>query len=147
MMLKIVPLTVKAARRFVKQIHRHLPDVQGGLFAAGVSLDGVLVGAAIAGNPARVWQGTGRIVISRVATDETRNACSMLYGAMCRAAQALGYEEAWTYTLPEEPGTSLRASGFTLIGTSAGGEHSRPSRPRAAAARPEPKQRWMRRLK
>src|SRR4051812_35094807 len=115
MILKIVPMSVKAARRFVKEHHRHLPDVQGGLFAAGVSIDDTVSGVAIAGNPARVWQGTGRIVISRVATDETRNACSMLYGAICRAAQALGYSEAWTYTLPEEPGTSLRAAGFQLM--------------------------------
>jgi hypothetical protein len=146
MVLKIVPMTVGAARRFVKENHRHLPDVQGGLFAAGVSIDGVCKGVAIAGNPARVWQGTGRIVISRVASDETRNACSMLYGAICRAAQALGYTEAWTYTLPGEPGTSLRAAGFRLVGLSAGGEHSRAQRPRKAAVRPEPKQRWLRLL-
>lgn len=146
MNLKIEPMTVRAARRFVKATHRHLPDVQGGLFAAGVSIDGEIVGVAIAGNPARVWQGTGRIVISRVATNETRNACSMLYGALCRAAAALGYTEAWTYTLADEPGTSLRAAGFARVGVSAGGEHSRPSRPRAPAVRPESKQRWMRRL-
>jgi|SRR5882672_730970 len=146
MKLKIVPMTVTAARAFVKEHHRHLPDIQGGLFAAGVSIDNETKGVAIAGNPARVWQGTGRIVIARVATDETRNACSMLYGSLCRAAAALGYIEAWTYTLPDEPGTSLRAAGFTLIGVSAGGEHNRPSRPRGPAVCPQPKQRWMRKL-
>lgn len=142
--LRIVPMTVKAARSTVKQWHRHLPDLQGGLFACAVYSDGVCVGVAVAGNPARVWQGTGRIVISRVATTGERNACSKLYGAICRAAQALGYREAWTYTLPEEPGTSLRAAGFTHMGESAGGEHDRAKRPRKKAKRADPKQRWCR---
>jgi len=144
--IEIEPITVKAARKLVKEWHRHLPDVQGGLFSAAVSVDGAIVGVAIAGNPARVWQGTGRFVISRVATDGSRNACSKLYGAICRAGQALGYREAWTYTLPDEPGTSLRAAGFVDMGMSAGGDHGRVKRPRKAAVRPEPKRRWMRRL-
>lgn len=86
------------------------------------------------------------MVITRVATDGTPNACSLIYGALCRAGRALGYTEAWTYTLPEEPGASLRASGFTEMGFTAGGEHSRVSRPRKAAIRPEPKRRWRRLL-
>lgn len=144
--LRIVPLTVTAAKAFVRQHHRHLPRVQGGLFAVGVAVDGQLVGAAIAGNPARVWQGTGRVVVTRVATVGEPNACSMLYGALCRAAKALGYAEVWTYTLPSEPGVSLRAAGFRHAGQTRGGEHDRPSRSRRPAVRPEPKQRWMRSL-
>jgi L-amino acid N-acyltransferase YncA len=144
MRLTIAPITVKAALKRVKEWHRHLPDLQGGLFAATVLADGECVGVAVAGNPAKAWQGTGRIVIARVATNEERNACSKLYGAMCRAAQALGYREAWTYTLPEEPGTSLRAAGFEDMGLTAGGEHDRPSRRRKPAVRPEPKRRWRR---
>jgi hypothetical protein len=97
-------------------------------------------------NPARVWQGTGRVVISRVATDGAPNACSMIYGALCRAAKALGYREVWTYTLPHELGTSLRASGFEDQGLTRGGEHDRPSRSRAPAEQPGPKRRWRRTL-
>jgi DNA-binding XRE family transcriptional regulator len=141
---EIVPMTVKAARLAVKRWHRHLPDIQGGLFAAGVSVDGLIRGVAVAGNPARVWQGQAKLVISRVATDETKNACSALYGAMCRASSALGYNEAWTYTLPEESTVSLLASGFEDMGISAGGEHDRPSRRRRSAVRPDPKRRWRR---
>lgn len=144
--MRIVPLTVSAAQWWISGVHRHLPRVQGGLFAAAV-LDGdVPVGIALAANPARVWQGTGRIVISRVATGGGQNACSMLYGALCRAAQAIGYREAWTYTLPEEPGTSLRAAGFEDMGLTKGGEHDRPSRRRAPAVRPDRKRRWRRLL-
>jgi hypothetical protein len=96
------------------------------------------------GNPARVWQGTGRCTITRNCTDGTPNACSMIYGALARAAKALGYREVWTYTLPDEPGTSLRAAGFEFMGMSRGGEHDRPSRRRGPSVRPEPKQRWRR---
>lgn len=151
--LTIEPCTVRAARRVVKLWHRHLPDIQGGLFAAQVAIDGAIVGVGLAGNPSRVWQGTGRIVISRVAAQSVadnpraKNACSKLYGALCRAAEALGYSEAWTYSLPGEPGDSLRAAGFEDIGLSDGGEHSRKKRPRKAAVRPEPKRRWRRILR
>lgn len=153
MRLAIQPCTVKAARRIVKLWHRHLPDIQGGLFAALVSIDGEIVGAAVAGNPSRVWQGTGRIVISRVAAQDTeanpraKNACSKLYGALSRAAESLGYREVWTYTLPHEPGISLLAAGFEDMGMSDGGEHDRPARRRKPAVRPEPKRRWRRLLR
>lgn len=119
--LTVEAITVKKARRIVKRWHRHLPDVQGGLFAASVAIQSAVVGVAIAGNPPRVWQGTGRFVISRVATNEHKNACSKLYGAICRAAEALGYYEAWTYTLPEESGESLRGAGFEDMGLTGGG--------------------------
>lgn len=143
--MRIADCTVREARRQVKRWHRHLPDVQGGLFAARlVDGGGECVGVALAGNPSRLWQGTGKIVISRVAVSVKNNACSMLYGALCRAAKNLGYREAWTYTLPEEPGTSLRAAGFEDMGLTDGGEHSRPSRYRKPAKRPEPKRRWRR---
>lgn len=158
--MRVHPITVKAARKLVKEWHRHLPDLQGGMFAAAVVDDLVILGVAVAGNPCKAWQGTGRIVISRCALPGERPAVphvnrkgerhdadggvAMLYGALCRAAKALGYREAWTYTLPEEPGTSLRAAGFEDMGLTAGGEHSRAKRPRKPAVRPEPKRRWRR---
>lgn len=143
---RIVPLTVRAAAWWISGVHRHLRQVQGGLFAAAVLLDDLPLGVALAANPPRVWQGTGRFVIARVATDGAKNACSMLYGALCRAGQALGYTEAWTYTLPGEPGTSLRAAGFEERGFTKGEEWDRPSRSRAPAACADQKRRWVRRL-
>jgi len=145
--LRVVPITVKAATKWVAEFHRHLPRVGGGLFACAVAdTSGALRGVGIVGCGARVWQGTTKMTITRIATDGAPNACSMLYGALCRAGKALGYTEAWTYTLPEEPGASLRGAGFKCVGWSAGGEHSREGRYRAPAARPEPKQRWRRDL-
>jgi hypothetical protein len=145
--VKVSPCTIRAAKAHVKGWHRHLPKLQGGLFAVRVvNGAGECVGVGVCGNPSRVWQDTGRVVITRVATTGAENACSAIYGALCRAAKALGYREAWTYTLPEEPGTSLRAAGFIDMGLTAGGEHDRPSRRRNPAVRSEPKRRWLRRL-
>lgn len=147
MPVRIAPCTVKAALKKVREWHRHLPDLQGGLFAVQcLDAEGNCVGVAIAGNPSRVWQGQAKLVISRVATTGHENACSMLYGALARAAKALGYREVWTYTLPGEPGASLKAAGFMDMGLSTGGEHNRPSRPRAPAKHPERKRRWLRKL-
>lgn len=142
----VVPCTVKAAMKWVRETHRHLPKIQGGLFAAAWELQGEIVGVAIAGNPSRVWQQERKIVISRVATIGAENACSALYGSLCRAAKALGYVEAWTYTLPEEDGASLRAAGFEFMGHTRGGSYDRPCRHRDAPVNGEPKGRWRRSL-
>ena len=53
--------------------------------------------------------------VIRTATDGTRNANSMLYGAARRAAFALGYDRLITYTQADESGASLRAAGFRVI--------------------------------
>jgi hypothetical protein len=81
--------------------------------------------------------------VRRCCTDGAPNACSMLYRAAWRAVKALGYRKVITYTLPEEGGASLRASGFTLADANAGGGRwNRPGR-RAADTHPTGKKlRW-----
>lgn len=145
MSLRVVPCTIAQAKAWVLALHRHLPDLTGGLFAAAiVDEEGHRHGVAVAGRPPPEWEGTGRIVISRVATDGAHNACSMLYGALCRAAKALGYTEAWTYTLKDEPGTSLRAAGFEDMGWTDGRDRdTRAGRRRCNG----PKRRWRRVLR
>lgn len=145
--MRIVPCSVSVAKRWVKGHHRHLPEVLSGLFAAACADEGgTWHGVAIAGFGARALN-DGRLTITRVATDGAPNACSILYGALCRAAKALGYREVWTYTLPHEPGSSLKASGFMDEGiTDPRTERTWNSRskPRAAARQPGPKRRWRR---
>lgn len=70
--------------------------------------------------------------VTRLATDGTKNACSLLYAAAWRAARALGYRQLVTYTLPEESGASLRGAGWRVIGQTEdhGRGWSRPGRPR-----------------
>lgn len=153
------PITSRAAIEWIKEVHRHLPNIQGGLFATSVHCGAERVAVGIAGNPARVWQGTGRIVISRVAAREglprvigsdgrehPAPACTMVYRSLCDASRSLGYREAWTYTLPGEDGASLRAAGFIFLGWTGGGEWSRASRPRNPAVSTAKKGRWVRPL-
>jgi hypothetical protein len=68
--------------------------------------------------------------VTRLCTDGTRNACSFLYGAAAKAAFALGYKRIGTYILASEPGTTLRAAGWRLIGEVKGRSWTTPSRPR-----------------
>jgi len=93
----------------------------------GVSLCGV----AIVGRPvARHFDDGETVEITRVCTDGMKNACSALYGACRRVARELGYRRLITYTLPEEGGASLRASGFRFDGDAGGGDWFRKSRSR-----------------
>ena len=139
----ICPLTLKEANEFVRLVHRHHKPTVGGKFAIGVTDDdGTIHGVAIAGRPVSRHLDDGwTIEVNRVATDGTRNVCSMLYGAAWRAARAMGYRRAVTYTLPVEGGASLRASGWRLIGEAGGGEWASRNRPRITL-HPELKLRW-----
>jgi hypothetical protein len=105
--LELVPCSIADARALVKQHHRHHPPPVSGLFAVAVSRAGRVVGVAIVGRPvARALQDGWTAEVTRVATDGTKNACSMLYGACWRAARALGYRRLGTYTLSGEGGAS-----------------------------------------
>lgn len=132
--LSVVPCDLKTANEFVRKLHRHSRPVVGHRFSVGVADEqGVLRGVAIIGRPVSRHLDNGKTAeVTRLCTDGTRNACSMLYGAARRAARALGYAPVYTYTLPDEGGSSLRAAGFRLDRESAGGSsstwHSRPGR-------------------
>lgn len=79
----------------------------------GLEQGGELVGVAMAGWPKAGALADGRTLeVARTCTLGQRNANSMLYGAICRAAAALGYARVITYTLESESGASLRAVGF-----------------------------------
>lgn len=125
-------MTLEVANDFVRRLHRHNKPVAGSKFSIGV-MGEQLHGVAIVGRPVAPRLDDGMTVeITRVCTDGTRNACSMLYGACRKAARAMGYERIFTYTLPEEGGASLRAAGFRLDKEDAGGKasmwHNRPGR-------------------
>lgn len=54
------------------------------------------------------------VEITRTCVVDTPNGNSQIYGALCRAAKALGYRRVITYTLAAESGASLKASGFVV---------------------------------
>ncbi len=141
--MSIVPMTLRDARAYVDAVHRHHRAPQGGLFAIGLAEGEQIVGCAIVGKPvARMNDDDWTAEVTRLATDGSRNACSMLYGAAWRAARALGYRRLITYTLATEPGTSLRAAGWRVVGQTSGGSWNVPSRPRIDKHPLEPKLRW-----
>lgn len=114
MTLRIVPLTLNAARRWIAQHHAHLDAPAGGMFCVGVETDGT-----------------------------TPHAASMAIGAIVRAARALGWRRVVSYTLVGEAGTSYRASGWHAVALSDGGaDWSRKRRPRERPAQPGDKVRW-----
>lgn len=137
------PISLRAARRYVTEMHRHHDAPQGGKFALAAWHDERLVGVAIVGRPvSRALDNGTTAEVIRVATNGTRNACSFLYGASKRAAQAMGYVKVLTYTLEEESGASLRAVGWKRVGVAGGGSWSVPSRPRVDHHPTQGKIRW-----
>jgi hypothetical protein len=149
MTISLVPCTIQDARAFVVEHHRHHPAPRGGLFAVACAVpfpvDLAIVGVAIVGRPsARMLQDGWTAEVTRLATDGSRNACSLLYGAAWRACRALGYRRLVTYTLPEEGGASLRAAGWRLLGEAGGGSWSRTERPRVDRHPLQRKIRWER---
>lgn len=109
----IRPLTLRAANAFVDQHHRHNKAKAGHKFSIGLYDDDRLVGVAIASRPiARALDDGVTLEVARTCTDGTRNANSALYGAVWRAARAMGYRRAITYTQCGETGASLKAAGW-----------------------------------
>ena len=128
--MKIVPISLAEANRFVANHHRHSKPTQGHKFSVGVATE-QLHGVAIAGRPvARMLDDGFTLEVLRVATDGTPNACSMLYGAVVRCGKAMGYRKIITYTLSTENGASLRASNFKQSGTVKASQWDTPSRRR-----------------
>lgn len=120
--LQIVPCTIDQANAFVERIHRHHKALRVAKFAVAVAdSSGLVRGVAIVARPcSRHLDDGATLEVARLATDGAHNACSMLYGASWRAARALGYRKMVTYTIPEEGGASLRASGWRQVGKTKG---------------------------
>lgn len=144
--MEIRPITFREAKEFNAVHHRHNPDIQGCKFCLSCWSNETLVGVAICGRPVSRYLDNGLICeINRCCTDGTYNACSMLYGACCRVAKAMGYKEVITYTLESEPGTSPKAAGFECEGK-AGGTHWTGNRNRGQQKVEEFKIRWRRKV-
>lgn len=140
--MKLALITVSAAIRFTRSVHRRLPRVQGGMWAVAVEDDGAIIGVAIVGHPARVWMGDTLCVLRVAVVEGHYNACSMLYGACSRAAKALGAANLVTYTHLDENGASVKAANWIDGGLIGAGDWDRPSRQRDLPIDAERKRRW-----
>lgn len=142
--LKVIPVTLKAAKEFVSAKHRHHQAPQGHKFSIGVQdEEGKLRGVIIVGRPvARTLDDGLTCEATRVCTDGAANACSILYAAAWKAARAMGYEKMITYTLKEENGASLKASNFFPVHITKGQSWSRSNRQRQDKHPTTDKIRW-----
>lgn len=140
---EIIPLSFHAACSYVNQQHRHHAAPQGYKFALGAT-DGIsLVGVIIAGRPVSRYEDNGRTLeITRLCTRSGfKNLCSLLYARVLRIAKEMGYTSVITYTLEDEPGTSLKAAGFHFEGIVRGGSWNG-ARRRIDKHPVGPKKRW-----
>jgi hypothetical protein len=129
--LQLQPITLREANEFVATHHRHHGMVQGVKFAIGLNDGEKVVGVITVGRPvARLLDDGYTAEVTRCCTDGTEHAPSKLYAAAWRACRAMGYRRLITYTLNTEPGTSLVASGWKLVGEAGGGTWNRDGRPR-----------------
>jgi hypothetical protein len=142
--LIVVPCQLDEANSFVSQHHRHHQPVVGHKFSLAVADESNEVrGVVIVGRPtARRLDDGLSLEVTRLCSDGCPNACSALYAASWRAAKALGYRRLGTYILANEPGTSLLAAGWRLVGTTPGRSWSVPSRPRVDKHPLQQRMRW-----
>lgn len=113
--MKIRPISIRDADKFVKANHRHNKQAGNGKFAIACFEGEELIGVAIAGRPRSRHLDNGRTCeVYRVCTNGFHNATSFLYNRVKRIAQLMGYEKVITYTLQSESGSSLRAIGATI---------------------------------
>ena len=149
MTLIVKPVSLKDANFAVWALHRHHKPVVGHRWSLGCYDDDRWCGVVICGRPvARMCDQETTLEILRCATDGTPNAISKLYGAVYRAAKAMGFLKLQTYTLSIEGGSSLRASGFTFDGEFGGGDWNVPSRGGRRTDQPQMKKyRWSKVLK
>ena len=141
--LMLQPITLKEANAYVTKHHRHHGATLGCKFCIAVNDGGIVVGVVIVGRPvARALDDGWTAEVTRLCTDGTRNACSMLYSAAWRAARAMGYRKLITYTLDTESGSSLLASNWRIVGQVKGRSWHCPSRPRVDTHPLQDKIRW-----
>ena len=143
--LTIRPCDLSDANYFVSLHHRHHQPVVGHRFSISAWAGERLCGVAIVGRPVARLAGLPQEVaeVTRLCTDGTPNACSALYGATARVARELGFARIQTYILDNEPGTSLRAAGWTNEGQAGGRQwkHTH-GKPRRTDQPTTMKQRW-----
>ena len=137
--MDIQPIDFSEAKVFINKYHRHNVSPIGHKFSIGLNDGEGVIGVVMVGRPiARFNQDGWTLEVTRCCVLEGhKNACSKLYAAAWRVVRNLGYRKLITYTLITEPGTSLRAAGWKIIGQTRNSPKgwNVPSRPRVIAER------------
>lgn len=116
--LRIVPMSIRVAKLFVREHHRHAPSVTGAKVAIGLECDGVLVGVGLLGVPKarmlaadRFCAEAVRVCVSPAAP---KGSVSKINSRLKRIWQLCGGVTFKTYTLADESGASLRGAGAVV---------------------------------
>lgn len=121
-MLTVKPISLAKANEYIIKNHRHHSKVTGHKFSLSCYDGDRLCGVACVGRPMSRKIDNGDVLeVTRLCTDGTYNACSILYARCARVAKDMGYKKIITYILETEDGTSLKASGWHCELESAGG--------------------------
>ena len=147
---EIIPISLREANRFIETHHRHSGRAQGCKFCVALSDElGVLRGVAVVGRPVARRLDDGKTAeVTRLCTDGIHNGCSFLYARCARIAREMGFRKIITYTLAEESGASLRASGWSCApGFRGGGSWNVPGRPRTESRNTGPKRMYYKELR
>lgn len=128
--MKACRVELAEANAFVDAVHRHHEGLPGHRFSVGAEINGVLVGVVTVGRPVAPKTDKKYIAeVTRLASNGSKNVCSFLYGKAARIAQEMAFKKIQTFVLPSEPGTSLKAAGWTCEGmTGVGDWNNRPGR-------------------
>jgi hypothetical protein len=121
--MKVMPISILEANKFVANFHRHNKPVQGAKFAIGVSDGKNLIGVAIVGRPVSRHLDDGETAeVTRccVIDNALKGTCSFLYSRCWRVWSAMGGSKLITYTLQSESGASLRGAGWKVVGQTPG---------------------------
>jgi hypothetical protein len=115
-----IPMTFRQGAAWVGQWHRHNKPPRGCKFVVGATdAEGTIHGVAMAGRPiARSCDDGLTLEVYRSVTldDGPPNVNSFLYGACWAIGREMGYLRCITMTQGDEPGTSLIAAGYRLVG-------------------------------
>ena len=108
------PIELCQAQGFINSIHRHHAAAVRDKFRIAAKKDGNIVGVAQVGRPlARSLCDGYTLEVLRLCTNGEKDVCSFLYSRCARIAKEMGYKKIITYILETEPGTSLKASGWS----------------------------------
>lgn len=121
--MRIRPIELRTANKFIVEKHRHHKEVQGHKFSIGCFYENLIVGVAVCGRPVSRKLDNGlTLEVTRLCTDGTANVCSKLYSACAKIAKELGYDKIQTYILKSETGISLKATGWICEDDNVGGK-------------------------
>ena len=131
-----VPMELKDAQNYINTYHRHHQAAHRDKFRIAAMEDGKIVGVVQVGRPVSRMLDDGKTLeVLRLCTTGRKDVCSFLYSRAARIGKEMGYSKIITYILESEPGTSLKASGWTLETDGVGGANwNVPSRPREVIA-------------